>query len=157
MKCYVLMEGEYFKRGTTPQVDASQEIENKINDICQNWQVRDLHQENGYSLYAYDEDDNVQSSKRYEPLNPDSFVIRGDEVLGYFADHFGESGYVVFDGSKQVSVCDYDWSDYSGGSNKVNRGHIQIVARPDTDTNPYHDVPRFHSQEEYDDYIKWRD
>ena len=27
----------------------------------------------------------------------------------------------------------------------------------DTDLNPYHNKPRFHSQEEYDDSIKWRD
>ena len=49
-----------------------------------------------------------------------------------------------------------DNTDYRN-SGRVNRGHVAIVPKPDTDLNPYHDEPRFHSQEEYDDYIKWRD
>ena len=84
-------------------------------------------------------------------------IVLEGHVVGYYADHFGCMRYVPFPITEgKYRLEDYDYTDYSN-SGFVNRGHVHIVPKPDTDLNPYHDEPRFHSQEEYDDYIKWRD
>ena len=153
MKCYVLEKGSYFNLEKCKQEEISAELEGKINAICSAWQVRDLRQ-SGSSQY---DDDGITSSKEYEPLEPTAFVITDGELVGYYANHFNVTCYVNFVGNEKTRLGDYDYSDYTGGTHRVNRGHVAIVPRPDTDTNPYYDEPRFHSQEEYDDYIKWRD
>ena len=153
MKCFVLNEENLYTLNLDTREEISAELEAKIEELCKVWQARDLHQE-GNSNY---DDDGISSYKKYEALLPENFAVSDGEVVGYYADHFGEVCYVKFNGTEKVKVGDYDHSDYSGGSGRVNRGHVSIVPRPDTDTNPYHDEPRFHSQEEYDDYIKWRD
>ena len=91
------------------------------------------------------------------PKKCDKKVVLDGKIIGYYADHFDCAGYVLFPiAGGKYRLGDYDFTNYSN-SGRVNRGHVDIVPRPDTDTNPYHDEPRFHSQEEYDDYIKWRD
>ena len=149
MKCYVLTLGEYF-RANGKKAEISATLEAEIHTLCQSWQARDLHQEGPNS-------DDYESEKRYEALVEENFVVLDGKVVGYYADHFDCTAYVLFPitGEKR-SLGDYDFSEYSN-SGRVNRGHVAIVPRPDTDTNPYYDEPRFHSQEEYDDYIKWRD
>ena len=153
MKCYASSDNGVINRIPGTRVEISEVLALKISEICKAWQVRDLHQE-GNSNY---DDDGIYSNTKYEPLDPESFVVSNGEVVGYYANHFDTEGYVKFSGKEKVKIGDYDFSDYSGGSGRVNRGHVSIVPRPDTDTNPYSDEPRFHSQEEYDDYIKWRD
>ena len=153
MKCYVLNEKNAYSFNPNQKEEISAALAGKIEELCKMWQARDLHQE-GNSNY---DDDGISSSKKYEALLPENFAVSDGEVVGYYADHFGEVCYVKFNGTEKVKIGDYDHSDYRSGSGRVNRGHVAIVPRPDTDTNPYHDEPRFHSQEEYDDYIKWRD
>lgn len=149
MKCYVLSQGEIFRAGAK-KAEVSSALEAEIREICVHWQARDLHQE-GRS------DDDYESTTRYEPLNEENFVVIDGKLVGYSAHHFDCSDYVILpirDGKYRLG--DYDFTNYSN-SGRINRGHVAIVPRPDTDTNPYYDEPRFHSQEEYDDYIKWRD
>ena len=151
MECYVLKEKEQFALGVTEKEAVSSEMEKEIALLCQAWQVRNLKQEgpNG---------DDFESYTVYEPLDASSFVISDGRVVGYFADHFGESGYVSFPPTgDKISLGSYDNSNYSSGLGRIDRGFLAIVPRPDLDTNPYYDEPAFHSQEEYDDYIKWRD
>ena len=151
MKCYILEKNEIFKSNETPKKEVSKEIETKIYEIYNSYQARDLHQENS-GIYG-----DVESFTNYEALNQENFVVIDDVVVAYYFDHFHQQQYIVLQNQDKVEVGDYDYSDYKGGSGKVNRGHVALVRKPDIDTNPYHDVPRFHSQEEYDDYIKWKD
>lgn len=154
MKCYVLKSGMALSIGECKIEEVSIEIEKGINEICEKRQVRNLKQ-TGNSNY---DDDGIYSTQVYEPLDPERFVIEDGKVVGYYADHFDVVCLVKFTGEEEkVRLGDYDNSDYRGGSGRVDRGHVAIVKRPDGDTNPYYDEPRFHSQEEYDDYIKWRD
>lgn len=149
MKCYVLSQGEVFRAGAEKKEIAAA-VEAEIRELCMHWQARDLHQEGPNS-------DDYESETRYEALCEEEFVVRDGKILGYYACHFDCSDYVPFPiAGGKYSLGDYDFTNYSN-SGRVNRGHVAIVPRPDTDTNPYHDEPRFHSQEEYDDYIKWRD
>ncbi len=149
MKCYVLEEGQGFNKDTA-KAEISTELEREILNLCSVWQVRDLHQEGQNS-------DDYDGHTRYEALDAESFVVSSGRVVGYYADHFDCTAYVPFPiTAKKYSLGDYDFTNYSN-SGRVNRGHVAIVPKPDTDLNPYHDEPRFHSQEEYDDYIKWRD
>ena len=147
MKCYV-RETENATAGAVRQeIDSALEAE--IRELCSKWQVRNLKQ-TGYS-------EDYDSEKVYEALKEENFVVSGGKVVGYSADHFDCCMYVPFPiKDNKFRLGDYDFSDYRN-TWKVNRGHVDIVPRPDTDTNPYYDQPRFHSQEEYDDYIKWRD
>lgn len=149
MKCYVLAHNDCFRAGAEKK-EISAALEAEIRELCIHWQVRDLHQE-GHNP------DDYEGKTRYEPLCEEEFVVRDGKILGYYAHHFDCSGYVPFPitGGK-YHIGDYDNTDY-GNSGRVDRGHVAIVPNPDTDTNPYHDEARFHSQEEYDDYIKWRD
>ena len=157
MICYILDEGKHFNSANTKKGEVSERLEKEIEELCVNWRARNLKQHSGYSMYAYD-DDNYESQTLYEALNPENFVVSGESVVGYFANHFDVCTYVSFTGKEaKVKLGDYDFSDYRNGTGKVNRGHVALVPYPDTDTNPYYDEPRFHSQEEYDDYIKWRD
>jgi len=154
MKCFVLEEGQTLATHEPVKKTVSKEIEKQIADLCSKWQVRNLEQ-TGNSNY---DDDGIDSSTKYEPLDPESFLVANGKILGYFANHFGVSLYVRFEPvDNKIRLGDYDFSDYKHGTGRVDRGHVAIVPRPDRDTNPYHDEPRFHSQEEYDDYIKWRD
>lgn len=149
MKCYVLEQGEKFAKDMAKS-EISAELEREILNLCLVWQARDLHQE-GPNTDDYD------SETLYEPLDAEKFVVSAGDIVGYYADHFDCAKYVPFpitDGKYRLG--DYDYSDYSN-SGRVNRGYVNIVPKPDTDNNPYYDEPRFHSQEEYDDYIKWRD
>ena len=150
MKCYVLEKGQTFHTDTTPKAEVSTAIEEEIFSYCRNWQARDLHQEGPNS-------DDYEGKKLYDSLDAENFVVSMGRVVGYYAVHFHCVRYVPFPitGGK-YSLGDYDHTDYSN-LGRVNRGHVSIVPKPDTDTNPYHDETRFHSQEEYDDYIKWRD
>ena len=149
MKCYVLEEGQGFNKNLT-KAEIPAALEGEILSLCLVWQARDLHQE-GPNPDDYD------GQTRYEALDAESFVISMGRVVGYYADHFDCAAYVPFPITEgKYSLGDYDFTDYSN-SGRVNRGHVAIVPKPDTDLNPYHDEPRFHSQEEYDDYIKWRD
>ena len=149
MKCYVLEEGQGFNRALA-KAEIPAALEEEILSLCLVWQARDLHQE-GPNPDDYD------GQTRYEALDAESFVISMGRVVGYYADHFDCAAYVPFPITEgKYSLGDYDFTDYRNSS-RVNRGHVAIVPRPDTDLNPYHDEPRFHSQEEYDDYIKWRD
>ena len=152
MKAYILEQGKPFKIEECKINEISDDMQKEIEQVCENWQVRNLSQKSGGSLYA----DDVTSDTDYEPLNPEAFVITDGKIVGYYTDHFNVCGLVRFTGSAKISVGDYDLSDYNG-SGKIDRGHVAIVTRPDTDSNPYSDVPRFHSQEEYEDYIKWKD
>ena len=149
MKCYVLEEGQKFASDMA-KAEVSPEMEKEILALTLVWQARDLHQEGHNS-------DDYESEKLYDLLDAENFVVSGGKVVGYYANHFDCTAYVplpITDGKYRLG--DYDYTDYRN-SGRVNRGHVSIVPRPDTDTNPYYDVPRFHSQEEYDDYIKWRD
>ena len=150
MKCYVLKKGQVFNKDTTQKAEVSPAVEEKILSYYKSWQARDLHQEGPNS-------DDYESESLYEALDCENFVVSAGRVVGYYAVHFDCAAYVPFPitGGK-YSLGDYDYTDYRN-SGRVNRGHVNIVPKPDTDTNPYHDEARFHSQEEYDDYIKWRD
>ena len=150
MKCYVLEKGQGFHADTTPKAEVSAAVEEEIFAYCRSWQAKDLHQEGPNS-------DDYEGSTSYDTLDAENFVISEGHVVGYYAVHFDCVKYVPFPitGAK-YRLGDYDYTDYSN-SGRVNRGHVNIVPKPDTDTNPYYDEPRFHSQEEYDDYIKWRD
>ena len=149
MKCYVLEWGQKFTANMA-KTEISLESEREILSLCLVWQARDLHQEGPHP-------DDYEGETLYDSLDAESFVVSAGRVVGYYADHFNCTAYVPFPitGGK-FSLGDYDNTDYSN-SGRVNRGHVAIVPKPDTDLNPYHDEPRFHSQEEYDDYIKWRD
>lgn len=153
------MQGYFLESGSPLAISALKKVELPVNlavkveEICYAWQARDLRQE-GNSNYG---DDGITSSKVYEELDCDEFVFRDEEVVGYYADHFGEKWLTGFTGKEKLKLGDYDDSDYHSGSGRVKRGHVSIVPKPDLDTNPYHDEPRFHSQAEYDDYIKWMD
>ena len=149
MKCYVLEEGQSFNKNLA-KAEIPAALEGEILRLCLLWQARDLHQEGPNS-------DDYDGQTRYEALDAESFVVLSGQVVGYYADHFDCTAYVPFPITEgKYSLGDYDFTDYRN-SGRVNRGHVAIVPRPDTDLNPYHDEPRFHSQEEYDDYIKWRD
>jgi len=153
MKCYILKDGEKFNSTITPKETISEELEKEIDEFCIKWQVRNLS-EKGNSQY----DDGIDYRKLYESLNPENFVIYNGKILGYLANHFDTSAYVSFSDKKdKYKINSYDFSDYNGVTYKVDRGFIDIVPNPDKDNNPYYDQPRFHSQAEYDDYIKWRD
>ena len=147
MKCYVLEDGAWFVADKTAKAEVSAEVEKEILALCGSWQARDLHQEGR-------DTDNYESSKRYEALDAESFVVRDGCVLGYYATHFTCASYVPFPIKEKYHVEDYDNTDYSN-SGRVDRGHVCIVPKPDTDGNPYSDETRFHSQAEYDDHIKW--
>lgn len=101
MKCYVLEEGQYFNLQKCKSEEASEQIEKKIEEICVNWQVRDLHQE-GNSNYG---DDDISSKKLYEALNPENFVITNDSIVGYYANHFGVCGFVKFNGEEMKKLA----------------------------------------------------
>ena len=104
------------------------------------------------------DDDGIYFKTIYEHLIEENFVVCNGVVIGYYADHFHVLCYVENIGvDEKIRLGDYDFSDYRNWSCLVDRGHVSIVTCPDTDINPYADEPRFHSQEEYDDYIKWRD
>ena len=149
MKCYVLEQGQAFA-ANLEKVEISEAIEGEILELCSVWQARDLHQEGSNP-------DDYEGDTRYEALDAESFVVSDGKVVGYYADHFDCAVYVPFPiTAGKYSLGDYDFTDYRN-SGRVNRGHVSIVPKPDTDNNPYYDEPRFHSQEEYDDYIKWRD
>lgn len=150
MKCYVWEKGKAFSADTTAKAEVSEAIEEEILAYCRNWQAKDLHQEGPNP-------DDYEGSTSYDSLDAENFVVSDGSVVGYYAVHFDCAKYVPFPitGGK-YRLGDYDYTDYSN-SGRVNRGHVNIVPKPDTDTNPYYDEPRFHSQEEYDDYIKWRD
>lgn len=153
MKCYILDNDKSLVMENLKQEEVNKETEELINNLCSKWQVRDLNQSSGGSLYA----DEVSSYKNYEPLKQENLVIQNGVIVGYYAVHFNITYLVKFSGNEEkVDLGDYDLSDYSG-SGKINRGHVTMVHKPDNDTNPYADQPRFHSQEEYDDYIKWKD
>ena len=146
MKCYVLEEG---KNDGAKQQEISKELEKEIVEFCQKWQARNLSQKG--------RDDDYTSTTEYEPLKEENFVVSGDKLVAYYADHFDVTMRVELPiKGEKVRLGDYDFSGY-GTTWKIDRGHVAIVRRPDTDINPYYDEPRFHSQEEYDDYIKWRD
>ena len=149
MKCYLLKEGERFAADML-KVEIPSELEREILALCSQWQARDLHQEGPNS-------DDYESRTLYESLDAENFVVSMGKVVGYYAVHFDCVAYVPFPitGGK-YRLGDYDFTSYSN-SGRINRGHVNIVPKPDADTNPYYDEPRFHSQEEYDDYIKWRD
>ena len=150
MKCYVLKNDERFCSETTRKEEMTPEIEKEILSLCLSWQARDLHQEGPNP-------DDYEGKTLYDTLDAENFVVSKGKVVGYYAVHFDCSRYVPFPiAGGKYSISDYDYTDYRN-SGRVNRGHVSIVPRPDTDTNPYHDEVRFHSQEEYDDYIKWRD
>ena len=150
MKCYVLEKGQTFRADTTPKAEIPVALEQEILKLCSAWQARDLHQEGPNS-------DDYEGHTVYESLDAERFVVSDGYVLGYYAVHFGCNKYVPFPiTAGKYRLGDYDYTDYRN-SGRVNRGHVNIVPKPDTDLNPYHDEPRFHSQEEYDDYIKWRD
>ena len=151
MKSYFLEKGELFKSNETPKKEVSKEVESKIYEFYNSYQARDLHQEN-CGLYG-----EVESFTHYENLDQENFIVIDGVVAAYYFDHFHQQQYIVLQNQDKVEVGDYDYSDYRGGSGKVNRGHVALVRKPDIDTNPYADVSQFHSQEEYDDYIKWKD
>ncbi len=115
--------------------------------------MRDLHQVGVNRPY----DNAIKSEKLYEDLKPECFVVLGNAVVGYHYESEKADEYTVFNGTAKAHICSYDFSDYNGGTAKVDRGHLEIVEKPDCDTNPYYDNSEFHSQAEYDDYIKWRD
>ena len=149
MKCYVLEQGQTFD-SNMPKAEISAELEQRVLSLCQGWQARDLHQEGPNS-------DDYNGSTLYDALDAENFVVSMGRVVGYYAVHFSCEKYVPFPiAGGKYSLGDYDFTDYSN-CGRVNRGHVSIVTKPDVDNNPYYDEPRFHSQEEYDDYIKWRD
>lgn len=149
MKCYVLEQEQTFAADMA-KAEISAELEQQILALCSVWQARDLHQEGPNP-------DDYEGRTLYDPLDAENFVVSMERVVGYYAVHFDCALYVPFPiVNGKYSLGDYDYTNYSN-SGRVNRGHVSIVPKPDTDLNPYHDEPRFHSQEEYDDYIKWRD
>lgn len=149
MKCYVLQQGQTFSESMA-KTEISAEQEQEILALCAVWQARDLHQEGRNP-------DDYESETLYEPLTPENFVVSMGRVVGYYAVHFHCTRYVPFPiTAGKYSLGDYDFTDYSN-SERVDRGHVNIVPKPDRDTNPYHGETTFHSQEEYDDYIKWKD
>jgi len=149
MKCYVLKKGQKFASDMA-KTEISSELEREILKLCSAWQARDLHQEGPHP-------DDYESETLYDALDAENFVVSMGRVVGYYALHFDCVAYVPFPiTAGKYHVEDYDYTNYSN-SGRVNRGHVDIVPKPDTDLNPYHDEARFHSQEEYDDYIKWRD
>lgn len=149
MKCYVLKQGQKFANNMT-KTEISAELEREILTLCSVWQARALHQEGPNS-------DDYEGRTLYDLLDAENFVVSAGQVVGYYAVHFDCSAYVPFPiANGKYRLGDYDHTDYRNVG-RVNRGHVDIVPKPDTDLNPYHDEPRFHSQEEYDDYIKWRD
>ena len=149
MKCYILKQGQTFS-ADMKKSEISEEPEKRILALCLAWQARDLHQEGPNP-------DDYSGSTQYDSLDAENFVVSMGQVVGYYANHFDLTAYVPFPITEgKYRIGDYDYTDYSN-SGRVNRGHVDIVPKPDTDLNPYHDEPRFHSQEEYDDYIKWRD
>ena len=150
MKCYVLEKGQVFHADTTPKAEIPAALEQEILTLCSVWQARDLHQEGPNP-------DDYEGDTLYDPLDAENFVVSDGCVVGYYAVHFDCAKYVPFPiTAGKYQLGDYDFTNYSN-SGRVNRGHVSIVPKPDTDLNPYHDEARFHSQEEYDDYIKWRD
>ena len=154
MKCYVLEEGKSLSLTNLNKEEINLNIEKIINEVSERWQVRNLYQRSGGSLYA----DVVTSDTEYERLRSENLVVMNNKVVGYYADHFNVKVLVSFNGNEdKVSLGDYDLTNYSDGGNNVDRGHVDMVHRPDNDTNPYADKCRFHSQEEYEDYIKWKD
>ena len=149
MKCYVLEQGQTFSADMA-KTEIPAEQERKILALCSVWQARDLHQEGSNP-------DDYDGKTLYDSLDAENFVVSMGRVVGYYAVHFDHACYVPFPITNgKYSLGDYDYTDYRN-SGRVNRGHVSIVPKPDTDLNPYHDESRFHSQEEYDDYIKWRD
>ena len=149
MKCYVLEQGQIFS-SDMPKTEISEALEREILALTLVWQARDLHQEGPNS-------DDYEGKMLYDLLDAENFAVCDGRVVGYYADHFDCTAYVPFPiEGKRYRVGDYDFTDYRN-CGRVNRGHVAIVPRPDTDTNPYYDEPRGHSHEEYDDYIKWRD
>ena len=152
MKCYVIKDGEYFDSEKTPRQEVSKEMQIKIEDICVYRQVRNLYQK-GNENYG-----DVSYQKEYKSLKPENFVLKNGKIVGYYADHFDVTNYVLFTGlEERVKISSYDFTNYGSGTGNVDRGFIEIVKCPDYDSNPLYDLPRFHSQEEYDDYIKWKD
>ena len=150
MKCYVLKKGQAFHADKTPKAEVPAALEQEILMLCSVWQARDLHQEGPNP-------DDYEGDTLYDPLDAENFVVSDGCVVGYYAVHFDCAKYVPFPiTAGKYRLGDYDFTNYSN-SGRVNRGHVSIVPKPDTDLNPYHDEARFHSQEEYDDYIKWRD
>jgi hypothetical protein len=149
MKCYVLEQERNFT-AAMEKVEVSSDTEQEILALCSSWQARDLHQE-GHNT------DDYEGRTLYDTLDAENFVVSNGRVVGYYAVHFDHTVYVPFPiTAGKYHIGDYDYTDYRNNG-RVNRGHVDIVPKPDTDLNPYHDVARFHSQEEYDDYIKWRD
>ena len=154
MKCYVLDKNENLNICNLNIEEVNESVKILIEEVCSRWQVRNLSQKNGGSLYA----DEISSDIDYQPLVKENIVVSDDKIVGYYGVHFNVKALVSFYGNEEkVFLGDYDLSDYSGGTGKIERGHVELVHRPDTDTNPYSGVSRFHSQEEYDDYIKWKD
>ncbi len=150
MKCYYLEDNKIFDLNNKKMVEVDKLLEEQINEICSNWQIRNLKQEG-----VYDGDD-ITSVKEYQDLIPENFVVGDGKFVGYYYSSNSESVYVVFDGTKKVKISSYDDSQYEVGG-VINRGFIEIVSNPDNETNLYFDLPRFHSQAEYDDHIKWQD
>ncbi len=149
MKCYVLKQEQTFAANIA-KTEISAELEQEILALCLVWQARDLHQEGPNT-------DDYEGYTKYEALDAENFVVSMGHVVGYYADHFDCVAYVPFPiKAGKYRLGDYDFSDYRN-SGRVNRGFVSIVPKPDTDSNPYYDEPTFHSQEEYDDHIKWRD
>ncbi len=151
MKCFSLNKNESFNENSTKTIEVDALLENKINTICSNWQIRVLEED---GLYDFQED--VSCSKTYQSLNPQQFVVCDQSVVGYYYSSPDLNKLVDFNGSITTQVAIYDNSEYASGGT-ISRGHIDIVPNPDTDTNPHHNKPTFHSQAEYDDYIKWKD
>ena len=149
MKCYVLEQEQKFF-ADMEKAAISTEAEQEILKLCSAWQARDLHQEGPNT-------DDYESMTLYDALDAENFVVSMGRVVGYYAVHFDLTAFVPFPiTAGKYQIGDYDYTDYSN-CGRINRGHVAIVPKPDTDSNPYYDEPRFHSQEEYDDYIKWRD
>ena len=123
MKCYVLKEGQKLNMDNLKKEEVSPEIEKVINDVCSRWQVRNLSQKNKRSLYAYTDD--YESEKIYEPIEPENLVVTNGKVVGYYSNHFEEVRLVSFTGNEQkVRLGDYDYSDYSHGTGKIDSGPV---------------------------------
>ena len=136
MKCYVLKKGETFSAANTPKEEISPAAEEEVLALLRTWQARDLHQEGPNS-------DDYEGRTLYEPLDGENFAVSEGRVVGYYAVHFDCEKYVPFPitGGK-YQLGDYDNTDYRN-SGRVDRGHVAIVPKPDTDLNPYHDEPGF--------------
>ena len=52
MKCYVLDDNENLNICNLSIKDVSESVEKIIEEVCSRWQVRNLLQKNGGSLYA---------------------------------------------------------------------------------------------------------